>query len=228
MTDTEVRTGPAPRPAWQQCPSCGDLVYGPRLARNLQVCPGCGYHHRLTGQERIGQLFDPGCFEPLPGTGAPADLLGFTDTMSYPDRLAGAQEATGLAEAVLSGHGRISGRPAVAAVMDFWTSSFRPAARSPGWTPRVRRLPASPALRFAAGQGHRLGAGPGPGPGPHGARAGRVPDQRPRGAHHHRVPGRGSGRPRVPRRPARHGYRDPAHRPGGRLAGAGAVGAAAG
>jgi acetyl-CoA carboxylase carboxyl transferase beta subunit len=119
MTDTEVRTGPAPRPAWQQCPSCGDLVDGPRLARNLQACPGCGYHHRLTGQERIGQLFDPGCFEPLPGTGAPADLLGFTDTMSYPDRLAGAQEATGLAEAVLSGHGRISGRPAVAAVMDF-------------------------------------------------------------------------------------------------------------
>jgi hypothetical protein len=161
MTDTEVRTGPAPRPAWQQCPSCGDLVYGPRLARNLQVCPGCGYHHRLTGQERIGQLFDPGCFEPLPGTGAPADLLGFTDTMSYPDRLAGAQEATGLAEAVLSGHGRISGRPAVAAVMDFRFMGSPGRPRTPGH--RAGTAQARGHRRCRARAGGRRARGPGAG-----------------------------------------------------------------
>jgi acetyl-CoA carboxylase beta subunit len=38
---------------WIVCPGCQAMIYTKRLARNLQVCPDCGSHHRLTAQQRI-------------------------------------------------------------------------------------------------------------------------------------------------------------------------------
>jgi acyl-CoA carboxylase subunit beta len=104
---------------WARCSKCDSLVYGKRLGRNLKVCPDCGFHHRLTAPERIGQLFDPDTFVPLPARVRSVDFLGFTDTIAYPVRLEGARKSTGLQDAVRCGSGRISGRPVVAAVMDF-------------------------------------------------------------------------------------------------------------
>jgi acetyl-CoA carboxylase carboxyl transferase subunit beta len=104
---------------WAQCGSCGALVYRKRLARNLQVCPECGFHHRLTALERIGQLADEGTFMALPACAEARDVLAFTDTMPYSQRLARAREATGLDEAVVCGMASVGGRPLVLAVMDF-------------------------------------------------------------------------------------------------------------
>lgn len=133
--------------AWVRCVACSALIYRKRLRRNLEVCPECGDHRRLTAPERIRQLVDAGTFVPLSGTptpdpdgaaparaGAapgtavpgqsdvvtdPEDPLGFVDSMPYPDRLAEARERTGLAEAVVCGEARIDGHPVVLAVMDF-------------------------------------------------------------------------------------------------------------
>ena len=57
-----------------------------------------------------------------------------------------------------------------------------PAGPWPGSTRAARRARGSPALRLAAGQGHRLGARPAAGDGPDGPRAGRVPRRGPRRA----------------------------------------------
>lgn len=125
------RAGPAV--AWVRCAACHALVYRKRLRRNLDVCPECGDHRRLTAPERIDQLVDAGSFVPLAaeltsggdgtapaGTGGrPVDPLGFVDSVPYPDRLAAARDRTGLAEAVLCGEARVDGRPVVLAVMDF-------------------------------------------------------------------------------------------------------------
>lgn len=107
------------RVTWARCGSCGVLVYRKRLARNLHVCPECGFHRRLTAMERVRQLADEETFMALPACAEPRDLLEFIDTMPYPARLARAREATGLDEAVVCGLAEIMGRPVVLAVMDF-------------------------------------------------------------------------------------------------------------
>jgi acyl-CoA carboxylase subunit beta len=104
---------------WTVCAGCGTMLYGKRLARNLKVCPDCGHHHRLTATERIGQLLDDGSVDLVDFPVRSVDVLGFTDTKPYPQRLAAARRSAGIAEAVVVAQGRINGRSLVAAVMDF-------------------------------------------------------------------------------------------------------------
>ncbi|MDG4786818.1 acetyl-CoA carboxylase carboxyltransferase subunit alpha [Micromonospora sp. WMMD1102] len=104
---------------WTRCRSCPALLYRKRLRRNLDVCPECGDHRRLDAPERIAQLVDRDTFRPLPGPAAQVDPIGFVDSMPYPQRLAAARAATGLAEAVLCGTATIGGHGLVLAVMDF-------------------------------------------------------------------------------------------------------------
>ncbi|WBB95949.1 MULTISPECIES: acetyl-CoA carboxylase carboxyltransferase subunit alpha [unclassified Solwaraspora] len=107
------------RNRWLRCHACRALVYRRRMRRNLEVCPECGDHQRLTAAERIGQLVDPDSFTRLADRAAEVDPLGFVDSMPYRRRLAEARAATGMAEAVLCGTARIGGHRAVLAVMDF-------------------------------------------------------------------------------------------------------------
>ncbi|MDH6117694.1 acetyl-CoA carboxylase, carboxyltransferase subunit beta [Kitasatospora sp. GAS204B] len=109
---------PAAAP-WIRCEGCVTLIYGKRFSRALQVCPDCGSHARLTAQQRLDQLLDPGSAQPLDHVECVSDPLGFVDTRPYPERLSDAQAATGLREAVLCVQGTIEGRPVVAAAMDF-------------------------------------------------------------------------------------------------------------
>src|SRR5215216_1234990 len=106
-------------PAWSRCDSCGLLIHGRRLGRNLGVCPECGHHRRLTATDRISQLVDTGTFSPLDMTVKSTDLLGFTDRRPYSERLDEARAATDLDEAVVCGTAQIRGYPLVLAVMDF-------------------------------------------------------------------------------------------------------------
>lgn len=104
---------------WVVCPGCQAMLYGKRLARNLKVCPECGYHHLLSAGERVDQLFDPGSVEPLDFPVSTEDVLSFVDTRPYVERLEQARRRTGLREGVLVAAGRVEGAPLVAAVMDF-------------------------------------------------------------------------------------------------------------
>ncbi|MBB2910425.1 acetyl-CoA carboxylase carboxyl transferase subunit beta [Streptosporangium becharense] len=94
-------------------------MYGPRLDRNLGVCPECGDHGPLTAPQRIAHLLDPGSVRELPAVADDHDPLAFHDTVPYAERLDRARRATGLAEAVVCVRGTVAGHPVVAAVMDF-------------------------------------------------------------------------------------------------------------
>jgi acetyl-CoA carboxylase carboxyl transferase alpha subunit/acetyl-CoA carboxylase carboxyl transferase beta subunit len=120
---TMMRDAPEPTasllPSWTRCAGCGALHYRKKLARALEVCPECGHHQRLAAVERIAQLTDPDSFVPL-GLGVVAtDVLGFTDSQPYPDRLRRARATTGMDDAVVAGTARIGGLPVAIAVMDF-------------------------------------------------------------------------------------------------------------
>jgi acetyl-CoA carboxylase carboxyl transferase beta subunit len=114
-----TQRAPTGEDRWSTCPRCRNAVYTPRLARNLDVCPECGYHHRIGSRQRLAQLVDAGTWRPAPHPVPPADPLGFVDTRPYPSRLTDARRRTGLDEAIQCGRAAIGGHPAVVAVMDF-------------------------------------------------------------------------------------------------------------
>jgi acetyl-CoA carboxylase carboxyl transferase subunit beta len=70
----------------------------------------------LPAPERIKLLTDAGSFEEHDRGMKARDPLGFE---GYGERLARARQMTGLADAVVSGVGKIGGRPVALAVMDF-------------------------------------------------------------------------------------------------------------
>jgi acyl-CoA carboxylase subunit beta len=104
---------------WRRCPACEAFVYHKRLKRNLGVCPECNHHFRLRIRERLGQLLDEGSYEELSGDLEPVDVLSFTDSKPYPERIAAAQERASAKSGALYGTGTIDGRALVVSGIDF-------------------------------------------------------------------------------------------------------------
>jgi acetyl-CoA carboxylase carboxyl transferase subunit beta len=98
---------------------CGATIYRKDLRENLNVCPQCGYHLRLSARERLQMLFDEGKYEERDAEIAPADPLGFVDKSPYRERLKKSQKETGLLDAILVGEGELGGRRVVIAAMEF-------------------------------------------------------------------------------------------------------------
>ena len=107
-----------PGDVFDKCQGCGEILYTERLAQNLNVCPSCGHHLRISAEGYLGVLLDEDSFHEMDAGLRAADPLGFRDLKAYTDRIAAA-EAKGKSEAVLSGHGTLDGLPVAIAVMDF-------------------------------------------------------------------------------------------------------------
>ena len=104
---------------WTRCESCTELVYRKQLERRLFVCPRCGYHFRLTPEQRLQLVLDRGSFvERDAGVGS-RDVLDFPDRPPYAERLRATAERTGHREAIVTGTGRIDGTAIAIAVFDF-------------------------------------------------------------------------------------------------------------
>ena len=52
-----------PGDLWVKCFSCGEILYNKELEENLKVCSKCGYHFRLTTEERISITIDENSFK---------------------------------------------------------------------------------------------------------------------------------------------------------------------
>ncbi len=99
-----------------KCSGCGRVLFHTELQQSWKVCGHCGWHHRLSARERIEATFDPGSFEELDAELRSTDPLGFPE---YADKLAAAEQKTGLRDAVVSGTAMLGGLPVCAAVSDF-------------------------------------------------------------------------------------------------------------
>lgn len=102
-------------PAVKPCPGCGNRIREEELDLNIKVCPECGFHHPLTAGERIWIVTDENSFAELDTGLTTSDPLNFP---GYSERLARAQEETGLTEAVITGTATINGGRVVLGVMD--------------------------------------------------------------------------------------------------------------
>ena len=98
-----------------ECKQCGRRAARTLWARSLYVCPNCGYHMPIGGYYRLSLVLDHGSFRELDADLAPQDVQHFP---GYREKLAAAQNKTGLREAAVTATGRIGGVACVAAVLD--------------------------------------------------------------------------------------------------------------
>jgi acetyl-CoA carboxylase carboxyl transferase beta subunit len=103
---------------WTKCPSCSEVIYRPDLSANLDVCTKCGHHFRMSAYDRISMLID-GDFTEIGSDILPRDPLEWVDKKTYPVKLAGDREKSGLSEGVVCGIGTIDGFEVALGVMDF-------------------------------------------------------------------------------------------------------------
>ena len=115
---TEVPVDVPERMVLVRCPHCRHVVEADALAKNLDVCPRCGHHLRLSARERIALTVDDGSFAEWDADVAPRDVLSFPD---YRQKLAAAHAKSHEREAVVTGEATIGGEPCALFVMD---SSF--------------------------------------------------------------------------------------------------------
>lgn len=101
---------------WAKCPKCGAVVYHKDLARNLKVCPTCGFHHRLSAEERLAWMLDDGSFQEADPDLTSGDPLRFD---SYREKLMEAREKAGNSDAAIIGLGVIEGSRTAVAALDF-------------------------------------------------------------------------------------------------------------
>ncbi|BDY12322.1 acetyl-CoA carboxylase, carboxyltransferase subunit beta [Hydrogenimonas cancrithermarum] len=111
---------PTEAPAhWIKCPKCHALMYYKEIEANHYVCPKCGYHMRLSADQRIKLLADEDSFIEHDAELEPVDPLKFVDKKSYKKRLEDAKKKTGRTSSVVSGSCRIENEPAELVVFDF-------------------------------------------------------------------------------------------------------------
>lgn len=114
-----VKKKEIPEGLWIKCPECFAFLFRSELERNLEVCPKCSFHLRLTARKRLDFFLDPGFREELATDVVADDRLKFRDTKKYKDRLLAAQKETGEKDALIVMRGQLKGLSLVAAAFEF-------------------------------------------------------------------------------------------------------------
>ena len=105
-----------PADAWEKCDSCGHVDIREKFEKALNVCPECGRHRRISAEEYVEILTDPGSWRELYAGLRSVDPLKFEH---YGDRLTAAVKKGGTSDAIIAGTGRIDGMPFNLGVMNF-------------------------------------------------------------------------------------------------------------
>jgi acetyl-CoA carboxylase carboxyl transferase subunit beta len=108
-----------PEGLWMNCPGCEHMLYKSTVEANMNVCPQCNYHFRISADLRIQYLVDEGTFEesnPDLVSNDPLDFK-FRET-TYKQRLEAEEKKSGSKEAIRIGKAFIKGRGVILAVMD--------------------------------------------------------------------------------------------------------------
>ena len=103
---------------WVKCQGCRQTIWKADLEANLNVCPKCQHHFKLSARQRIDMLLEPG-YELVDAGLRSTDPLQFTDVRPYKQRLRAAQAATGLGDAILNATGSLGPHEVVLSAMEY-------------------------------------------------------------------------------------------------------------
>jgi len=119
IAPVETKKVQMPEGIWTKCKNCNEIIYTKEIERNLNVCPKCDYHFRISARERIALILDEGSFVEHDAGMESIDFLDFKDSKKYKDRIKAALKKAGGGDAVVCGDGAIDGLPVSMAVFDF-------------------------------------------------------------------------------------------------------------
>ena len=108
-----------PEGLWCKCPSCQAVLYRTDLEQNMEVCPKCSFHNRISARARIDTILDKEKRKEIGSQIQPLDSLKFNDTQSYADRIKSSQKDLNEKDAMVVMQGSIEGKPAVIAAFEF-------------------------------------------------------------------------------------------------------------
>lgn len=100
---------------WIKCPGCNKIIYKDEFKENLNVCPSCNKHVRLTAHERIELIADKNSFTEMFN-----NLISknFLMCPGYDEKLQKGKEVSKLDDAVVCGMCKINKIKTMIAVMD--------------------------------------------------------------------------------------------------------------
>jgi acetyl-CoA carboxylase carboxyl transferase subunit beta len=104
---------------WTKCEGCRNIIWKKDLTENANVCPKCDFHFRIDSVSRLKLLLDEGEWVERDANLVSTDPLQFTDIKPYKDRLAKAQETTGLKDAIITVESKLSGRPVIVSALEY-------------------------------------------------------------------------------------------------------------
>jgi acetyl-CoA carboxylase carboxyl transferase subunit beta len=119
MAMKDEKKGKAPEGLWTKCPSCSEVLVTKDIEANLNVCPKCSHHYRISAQQRIALLLDENSFKEFDASMVSVDFLDFKDSKSYKARIDVAVAKGGSKDAIICGSGTIDGLAVELAVFDF-------------------------------------------------------------------------------------------------------------
>ena len=108
-----------PEGLWCKCPSCQSVLYRTDLEQNMEVCPKCSFHNRISARARIDTLLDKEKRKEIGAQIQPLDSLKFNDTQSYADRIKASQKDLNEKDAMVVMQGLMEGKPVVVAAFEF-------------------------------------------------------------------------------------------------------------
>jgi acetyl-CoA carboxylase carboxyl transferase subunit beta len=108
-----------PEGLWSKCASCEAVLYYSDLGNNLNVCPKCNHHNRISARVRLDLLLDAEGRYEIGTEVLSLDPLKFKDSKRYVDRLSEARRETDEDDALVVMQGSVKTIPLVAAAFEF-------------------------------------------------------------------------------------------------------------
>ena len=118
-TEAGDKKGSVPEGLWTKCDACSAVLYRAELERNLDVCPKCNHHMRMSARRRLENFLDENSMDELATNISPIDILKFKDSKKYKDRLLQAQKATNETDVLIAMRGEVKSLPVVAVAFEF-------------------------------------------------------------------------------------------------------------
>lgn len=108
-----------PEGLWSKCSSCEAVLYYSDLGNNLNVCPKCNHHNRISARVRLDLFLDAEGRHEIGREVQSLDPLKFKDSKRYVDRLSEAKKDTDEDDALVVMQGSVKTIPLVAAAFEF-------------------------------------------------------------------------------------------------------------
>ncbi|MCM2357357.1 MAG: acetyl-CoA carboxylase, carboxyltransferase subunit beta [Geobacteraceae bacterium] len=119
LAQQEAKKVKVPEGLWTKCSNCSEVIITKEIEKNLNVCPKCNQHFRVSARQRFDLLLDAGSFVEHDQDMVSVDFLQFKDSKSYQERINASVAKGGSKDAIICGAGRIEGTPVQIAIFDF-------------------------------------------------------------------------------------------------------------